>query len=101
MARLGSLAEGTPLAPELAWPGSIWRLSAPLDLYSHWRGPGLASQAAPGRHLQLLADPRPDAPRLGQPRLRARLLEDGYPCWVDLQALLGHATASRPPRQRL
>jgi len=98
MARLGSLAEGTPLAPELAWPGSIWRLSAPLNLYSHWRGPGLASQAAPGRHLQLVEDPRPDAAQSGQPRLRARLLEDGYPGWVDLQALLGHATASRPPR---
>jgi len=96
MARLGSLAEGTPLAPELASAGSIWRLSAPLDLYSHWRGAGLATQAAAGRHLQLLEALRP-----GQPRLRARLLEDGYPGWVELQALLGHAAASPPPRPRL
>ena len=96
MARLGSLAEGTPLAPELAAAGSIWRLSAPLDLYSHWRGAGLATQAAAGRHLQLL-----EAPSSGQPRLRARLLEDGYPGWVELQALLGHAATSPPPRPRL
>ena len=95
MATLGRLAEGTPLAPELAQAGSIWRLSAPLDLYSHWRGAGLATQAAAGRVLQLLDTPA------GSPRLRARLLEDGYPGWVELPALLGHAFASAPPRPRL
>jgi NlpC/P60 family/Bacterial dipeptidyl-peptidase Sh3 domain len=96
MARLGSLAEGTPLAPELAAPASLWRLSASLDFYSHWRGPGLATQAAAGRSLQLLEAPQP-----GQPRLRARLLEDGYPGWVELQALLGTARACGPHRPRL
>lgn len=92
METLGRLAEGTPLALELAHPGSCWRLSAPLDLYSHWRGPGLATQAAAGRRLQLLEP---------GPRLRVRLLEDGYPGWVDPQALLGHAWACRPPALRL
>ena len=92
MQTLGRLAEGTPLALELAQPGSCWRLSAPLDLYSHWRGPGLATQAAAGRRLQVLES---------GPRLRVRLLEDGYPGWVDPQALLGHAWACRPPVLRL
>ncbi|MEY4298753.1 MAG: hypothetical protein RLZZ423_1932 [Cyanobacteriota bacterium] len=95
MATLGRLAEGTPLAPELALPGSIWRLGAPLDLFSHWRGPGLATQAAAGRVLELLETP------VGCPRLRARLLEDGYPGWVERPSLLGHAFASAPPRPRL
>ena len=95
MATLGRLAEGTPLAPELAQAGSIWRLSAPLDLYSHWCGAGLATQAAAGRVLQLLDTPA------GSPRLRARLLEDGYPGWVELPALLGHGFASAKPRPRL
>lgn len=96
MARLGSLAEGTPLAPELAAAGSIWILSGPLDLHSHWRGDGLATQASAGRRLQLLEAPRP-----GCSRLRARLLEDGYPGWVELGDLLGRASAGAAPKPRL
>ncbi|MEN9541525.1 MAG: hypothetical protein RLZZ459_1616 [Cyanobacteriota bacterium] len=96
MARLGTLAEGTPLAPELAVSGSCWQLQVGLDLFSDWRAPGLATQAAAGRQLQLLEPWRP-----GQVRLRARLLEDGYPGWVDPQALLGQAVACTPRRPRL
>jgi hypothetical protein len=89
------LAEGTPVALELLSTGSCWRLDAPLDLYSHWRGPGLATQAAAGRCLQVLEPPTGSVARL-----RVRLLEDGYPGWVDPQRLLGHARATarqRPP----
>ena len=46
MARLGSLAPGTPAALELLQPGSVWRLAAPLNLYSRPGGSGLATQAA-------------------------------------------------------
>ena len=95
MGRLGRLAEGTPVALELLRPGGCWRLDAPLDLHSHWSGPGLATQAAAGRCLQVLQPPTG-----ARARLRVRLLEDGYPGWVDPQRLLGHAraTAPRPPR---
>jgi hypothetical protein len=95
MGRLGRLAEGTPVALELLSTGSCWRLDAPLDLHSHWRGPGLATQAAAGRCLQVLEPPSSNVARL-----RVRLLEDGYPGWVDPQRLLGHARATarqRPP----
>ena len=98
MQTLGRLAEGTPFAFELARPGSCWRLSAPLDLHSHWRGPGLATQAAAGRRLQLLPSPLgPAATAATRPgaRLWVRLLEDGYCGWVDPQALLGHAWVCR------
>ena len=95
MGRLGRLTEGTPVALELLSTGSCWRLDAPLDLHSHWRGPGLATQAAAGRCLQVLEPPTGSVARL-----RVRLLEDGYPGWVDPQRLLGHARATarqRPP----
>ena len=104
MQRLGRLAEGTPLAPELALPGRCWLLSAPLDLYSHWRGSGLATQAAAGRRIELLPPPPgPAATAAARPggRLRVRLLEDGYRGWVELQALLGRAWACLPPPARL
>lgn len=96
MARLGRLPEGTPVALELLTPGSCWRLTAPLNLYSHWCGPGLATQACAGRCLEVLA--LPQAPG---DRLRARLLEDGYPGWLEPQDLLGHGRATVPPRPRL
>ena len=100
MARLSrvfqSLAAGTPVALEWLQRGSRWCLQAPLDLYSHWRGPGLATQAAAGRVLEVLA-PLPS----GGARLRVRLLEDGYPGWLDPQQLLGQAVASGPFQPRL
>ena len=96
MARLGRLAEGTPVALELLQPGSSWRLTAPLDLTSHWSGPGLATQATAGRCFTVVDGLQP-----GSSRLRVRLLEDGYPGWVDPRQLLGHARACRPPQALL
>ena len=93
MARLGRLAEGTPVALELLQPGSSWRLTAPLDLTSHGSGPGLATQAAGGRCFTVVDGLQP-----GASRLRVRLLEDGYPGWVNPRQLLGHARACQPPQ---
>ncbi|SBO43584.1 C40 family peptidase [Cyanobium sp. NIES-981] len=99
MSQVPPPAAGTPAATELLQPGTTWRLLGPLDLFSRPRGPGLASQAVPGRCLQVLADPLPvDA---GPSRLRVRLLEDGYPGWIAPQALLGIAIAAAPPTPRL
>lgn len=95
MARLGRLAEGTPVALELLTPGSCWQLTAPLNLMSSPRTAGLATQAAAGRCLEVLA------PLQAGQRLRVRLREDGYPGWLDPQALLGQALAATPPRPRL
>jgi hypothetical protein len=90
------LAEGTPVALELLQPGSSWQLTAPVDLTSHWQGPGLATQAAPGRVFSVVEPLHP-----GRQRLRVRLLEDGYPGWLDPMQALGHARACRPPQPRL
>ena len=95
MARLGSPAQpslpvGEPAAPEHLIAGTVWRLRRPLDLFSRSRGQGLASQAAAGRCLRILAT--------GEGRLRVRLLEDGYPGWIEADALLGRAVASLPPQ---
>ncbi|PZV06268.1 MULTISPECIES: C40 family peptidase [unclassified Synechococcus] len=86
---------GTPAAPDLLLGGSCWRLTAELDGYSGARGQGLATQASAGRRLQVLEP----AGSIG--RLRVRLLEDGYPCWLERRDLLGAAVASRKPLPRL
>ncbi len=91
MARLG-----TPVAPELLRSGSCWRLLASIDGYARSSGSSLATQAGAGRRLEVL---QPGATAGG--RLRVRLLEDGYPCWLDPADLLGQAVLDAPPRPRL
>jgi hypothetical protein len=101
MARLRTLEPDGVAAPELLRPGSRWRLEMPLDGFSRPGGSGLATQAAAGRRLEILASPSGgDAglPAGGTSRLRARLLEDGYPFWLEPKALIGRARRSGPWR---
>ncbi len=96
----GDLPPGTPAALELLSPGSHWQLQGDLNGYSRPTGPALATQAEAGRGLRVLAGPGPIGGPLGG-RLRVRLLEDGYPCWVEPTDLLGRATARGPWQPRL
>jgi hypothetical protein len=81
-------------AVELLQPGSIWQLEWPLNLYSRSGGRGLTTQAAAGRRLQVLSE-------RAHGRLRVRLLEDGYPGWLEPGDLVGRAVASERPRPQL
>ncbi|MDA0716800.1 MAG: C40 family peptidase [Cyanobacteria bacterium] len=92
------LAAGSPAAPEWLIAGSNWQLTGSVDLYSQARGEGLASQAWPGRHLQIVTSPAVDEPAK---RLRVQLLDDGYPGWLEPDALLGRAVACSPPQPQL
>jgi hypothetical protein len=78
--------------------GSLLRLLHPLDAWSRSRGAGLATQVSAGRHLRVLDPPPP-----GSTRLRVRLLEDGYPCWLERADLAGHGVPAPapPPLPRL
>ncbi|MFM7360630.1 MAG: NlpC/P60 family protein [Cyanobium sp.] len=73
-------------------PGSVLRLAHPLNAWSRPRGPGLATQVGTGRHLRVL-----DPPPLGSSRLRVRLLEDGYPCWLEAAELAAHGQSAPAP----
>jgi cell wall-associated NlpC family hydrolase len=84
-------------APDLLQIGTIWRLLTAVNGFSRPRGDGLATQAWAGRHFQVLEPPQPGA----DGRLRARLLEDGYPCWLEPGALLGQAVAVAAPHPAL
>ncbi|MEX0588835.1 MAG: C40 family peptidase [Cyanobium sp.] len=104
MATLGtsdpiSLPIGTAAAPEWLLSGTIWRLIGPVNLHSQPRGPGLATQAWPGRYLQILAT---NWNAQASQRLRVRLLDDGYAGWLNPSALLGQAvSSSKPHTERL
>ena len=60
---------------------TTWRLADNTNGYTHQQGGTLATQAAAGRLVQLLEPlARSDAaPR----RMRVRLAEDGYSCWME------------------
>ena len=92
------LAAGTPAAPEWLIPGTNWQLTGSVDLYSQARGEGLASQAWTGRYLQILTSPAATGTGM---RLRVRLLDDGYPGWLEPDALLGRAVACSQPQPQL
>ena len=92
------LAAGSQAAPEWLLAGTNWQLTGSVDLYSQARGEGLASQAWPGRHLQILTSHAATGPGM---RLRVRMLDDGYPGWIEPDALLGRAVACSPPQPQL
>jgi hypothetical protein len=82
---------GVPSPGALA-PGSTWRLEGCLPGWSRGWGTGLATEVASGRHLRLL-----DGLVSAAGRLRVRLLEDGYPCWLDAAALLAQGCPAPAP----
>ena len=82
---------GTALSPEQLRKASCWTLTADVNGYARNRGSGLATQACAGRGFRVLETPLPNANRI-----RAALLEDGYPCWLTVKDLDGHVV-ERPP----
>ena len=74
---------GTLLAPDLLATQSCWRLRSNMNGYSRATGDGLATQANAGRSFRIL--------KVVGSRLQVRLLDDGYQCWIDQDAVIGKA----------
>ncbi len=76
---------------DLKIPGSCWTLQSSVNGYAAPSGDGLATQAACGRSFEVIEPPaaaEAEPGEGGSERLRVRLLEDGYPCWLALSDLL-------------
>ena len=72
---------GTLLAPDLIQTGSCWQLCTDVNGYSRSDGESLTTQACQGRRFRILEKQRK--------RIAVQLLEDGYRCWLELEAVLG------------
>jgi cell wall-associated NlpC family hydrolase len=92
MGTLGTAATGSSAAT--GW----WRLERSIDAYARPRGAGLATQIAAGRFVRLFGSAALPRRADATGRLRVRLLEDGYPCWVERQELLDQARPASPPQ---
>lgn len=87
----------TLLERDLKVPGGCWTLHTSVNGYASNAGEGLATQAACGRSFEILKPPleADDWPGAAK-RLQVRLLEDGYPCWLDISDLLEQVEPSEP-----
>ena len=74
---------GTLLAPDLLATQSCWRLLSNVNGYSRATGHGLTTQANQGRSFRIL--------KVVGSRLQVMLLDDGYQCWIDQDAVIGKA----------
>ena len=74
---------GTLLAPDLLATQSCWRLRSNVNGYSRATGHGLTTQANQGRSFRIL--------KVVGSRLQVMLLDDGYQCWIDQDAVIGKA----------
>jgi len=74
---------GTLLAPDLLAKQSCWRLRSNVNGYSRATGHGLTTQANQGRSFRIL--------KVVGSRLQVMLLDDGYQCWIDQDAVIGKA----------
>ena len=92
MLRLGMRGSTPPLVS-----GAVWQINESLPGWSRPWGDGLATELQEGRRLRLIEPAPGPLAEAGGLRWRVRLLEDGYPCWLDAQALLRHGEPSDPP----
>ena len=74
---------GTLLAPDLLATQSCWCLRSNVNGYSRATGHGLTTQANQGRSFRIL--------KVVGSRLQVMLLDDGYQCWIDQDAVIGKA----------
>lgn len=72
-----------------------YRCRASLNLYDSPSGDGLATQAAAGRHLHLLAFDRPDT-QAESAAMQVRLCEDDYVAWLKVADLAELEPAEQP-----
>ena len=73
-------------------PGTLWELKAKANGYAFALGSELVTQAAEGRNFELIEVSSSECPREGiSSRIKVRLLEDGYICWLDLEKVIGKA----------
>ena len=79
---------GTLLAPDLLATQSCWRLRSNVNGYSRATGHGLTTQANQGRSFRIL--------KIVGSRLQVMLLDDGYQCWIDQDAVIGNAEHRGP-----
>ena len=79
---------GTLLVPDLLTTQSCWRLRANVNGYSRATGHELTTQAGKGRSFHIL--------KIVDARIEVMLLDDGYKCWIDQDAVIGNAEHRGP-----
>ncbi len=72
-------------------PGSYWELKFDVNGYKNLDNSELSTQARTGRKFEVLCQGISSKTLGKRKRLKVRLLEDGYTCWLDLESLKNNA----------
>ncbi len=75
------LSLGKPITINTMIPKSFWELKVDVNGYKTKEGSELATQAVKGRSFELLEIPE----KPSSSRIKVRLLEDGYICWLQFK----------------
>ncbi len=82
---------GKSIAKELLIPGSCWQLQICLNCFLNEASDELVTQAAAGRCFQFIEEGSLNLLVQPSSRIKVKLLEDGYICWIDFSVVLGNA----------
>ena len=75
---------------EFLIPGTYWQLNTSVNCFANGNSKELVTQASSGRSFQVLDQPRKTFQEKPPKRLKVKLLEDGYQCWINFSDILGH-----------
>ncbi len=83
---------GASISRDLLLPGSLWQLKSSFNGYARLSGNELVTQVARGRSFQVALDQQPnnDKDQISS-RIKVRLLEDGYVCWLNTSEFFSKA----------
>ncbi len=76
--------------------GTCWQLQVGVNGYAGPVAEGLVTQAAIGRSFQVIEFSSRSRREKFPARLKVRLLEDGYCCWLELADVVGKAICRAP-----
>ncbi len=79
------------LKREMISTSTFWRLDVDLDCFAGPLSNELVTQAAKGRSFQIVNYESYIDPLKNYSRIKIKLLEDGYHCWVNFNHLIGKA----------
>ena len=76
-------------------PGSTWSTTNKLNGYEKNQGNELATEVINGRKFEIIENPALDSLSINPSRIRVRLLEDGYLCWLQIQDIFNQIESSK------
>ncbi|AAQ00719.1 MULTISPECIES: C40 family peptidase [Prochlorococcus] len=77
-------------------PGSLWLLNNNINGYKNIASNELATEVIAGRKFEIIYDTQSTSPPSEKERVKVRLLEDGYICWLEIRDIFDQIETTAP-----